>query len=194
VYFEIELAGTHPLLTHNAQLSDPLNPFTKALAEVTGKRSKTDEDHAEVARREWLGGLYFDPDAGPYIPGENVERALLDAARLNRLGKSIERGVFITSNVNPIEYTGSRDPKVMVDDENFRHMASVKIGMKRVMRCRPIFRNWSITAQGYLDEGQLDLSELRQIADNAGRLVGLGDWRPRFGRFAATVTPVDDPE
>lgn len=188
--FTLRIEGTEPLLMHNAQLSDPLNPFTKALAEVTSKRSKTDDDHAEAARREWLGGLYYDPEVGPYMPGANIERALLDAARMNRLGKSIERGVFVTTNTNPLEYPGSRDPQVMVNDENFRHMASVKIGMKRVMRCRPVFRTWALTAEGYMDESQLDLAELRQIANNAGRLVGLGDWRPRFGRFTATVTEV----
>jgi hypothetical protein len=193
MYFKIDIVGTEPLLMHNSQLADPLNPFTKALAEVTSKKSKTDDDHAEMARREWLGGLYFDPEIGPYVPGVNVERSLLDAARMNRLGKSIERGVFIQTNENALQYSGSRDMSVLVKDENFRHMASVKIGMKRVMRCRPIFRTWATSAQGYLDESQLDMAELRQIATNAGRLVGLGDWRPRFGRYTAEITVIDDP-
>lgn len=188
--FIIELVGTETLLMHNAQLSDPLNPFTKRLAEVTSKRKKVEEDHVEIAKREWLGGLYYDLEAGPYIPGQNVERALLDSARMNRLGKSIERGVFITDNVIPLNYDGSRDMSVLVDDANFRHMASVKIGMSRTMRCRPMFREWSLTARGYLDEEQMELTELRQIAQRAGRLVGLGDWRPRFGRFTATVESV----
>lgn len=185
--FTITITGTHTLLMHNAQLSDPLNPFTKRLAEVTSKRKKTDEDHVEIARREWDGGLYYDVDAGPYIPGQNVERALLDSARMNRLGKSIERGVFITTDVIPLEYPGPRDIRELREDASFRHMASVKVGMSRTMRCRPMFREWSLTAEGYLDETQIELDELRQIAQRAGKLIGLGDWRPRFGRFEAQV-------
>jgi hypothetical protein len=34
----------------------------------------------------------------------------------------------------------------------------------------------------------IDLAELVSIAETAGHLIGLGDWRPRFGRFTATVT------
>lgn len=188
--FTISITGTQPLLMHNAQLSDPLNQYTRRLAEVTSKKTKTLEDHAEMARREWSGGLYYDPEIGPYIPGQNIERALLDSARMNRLGKSIERGVFITDyagDMFPLNYAGSRDVTKMLEDANFRHMASVKIGMKRVMRCRPIFRDWSIQASGYFDESQLDLDELSAIAVNAGRLIGLGDWRPRFGRFTAVI-------
>lgn len=185
--FKIKLVGTETLLMHNVQLADPLNPFTKRLAEVTGKRKKTEEDHVEIARREWAGGLYFDPEIGPYIPGQNVERALLDSARMNRLGKSIERGVFITTNQIPLIYPGPRNVEQLMNDASFRHSASVKVGMSRTMRCRPMFREWALETEGYLDEEQLDLAELRQIAVRAGKLIGLGDWRPRFGRFEATV-------
>lgn len=185
--FVIKLTGTHTLLMHNAQLSDPLNPFTRRLAEVTSKRKKTEEDHIEMARREWDGGLYYDPEIGPFIPGQNVERALLDSARMNRLGKSIERGVFITTDVIPLDYAGPREIRELRDDASFRHMASVKVGMSRVMRCRPMFREWTLTAEGYLDEEQIELTDLRTIAERAGKLIGLGDWRPRFGRFEATV-------
>jgi hypothetical protein len=183
----ITLTGTHALLMHNSQLADPLNPFTRKLAEATSKRKKTFEDHEEVARREWAGGLYYSPNLGPFLPGANIERALLDGARMNRLGKSVERGLFITENECPLAYSGPRDIESLIDDVNHRHMASVKIGMSRVMRCRPIFRDWSVSASGELDEAQVSLSDLALIANRAGSLIGLGDWRPRFGRFTATV-------
>jgi hypothetical protein len=188
--FTITLTGTHTLLMHNAQLSNPLNPFTKRLAEVTSKRGKTEEDHLEIARREWDGGLYYDPEIGPYIPGQNVERALLDSARMNRLGKSIERGVFVMTDLIPLQYAGPRDIAQLREDASFRHMASVKVTTSRTMRCRPMFREWSLTAEGYLDETQIELIDLRRIAERAGRLIGLGDWRPRFGRFDAQVVAV----
>ncbi len=189
IEFKIKLTGTHALLMHSSELANPLSQAAKRLAEVTAKRGKTDEDHEEIARREWAGGLYFDPIEGPYLPGMNIERALLDSARMSRLGKSIERGVFITSDVNPLIYDGPRDPAGMLAKGTmFMHMSSAKVGRVRVMRTRPVFRSWSVKATGTLDEEQMDFAELVTVAQRAGRLVGVGDWRPRYGRFEAEVT------
>jgi hypothetical protein len=185
--FKIRMVGTHALLMHNSRLSNPIDPFTRRLAEVTSKRKKTEEDHVEIAQREWDGSLYYDPDAGIHIPGQNVERALLDSARMDKLGKTIQRGVFITDDKIRLVYPGPQDLTVLRKDENFRLMASVKVGMSRTMRCRPIFQEWSLEADGFLDEEQLDLADLQRIAVRSGRLIGLGDWRPRYGRFEATI-------
>jgi len=184
----IQISGTTPLIMHNAQLADPLNKFTVALRELTKKRIKTEDDLAEMARREWVGGLYYDREIGPYIPGQNIERSLLDAARMHKRGKSIERGVFVTSNENAILYDGPRDVESLLNDENYRLTVSVKVGQQRVMRCRPMFRSWALGATLYVDESQLELGDLKMIAENAGKFIGLGDWRPRYGRFTSEVT------
>lgn len=184
--FAITLTGTAPLLMHNSRLSNPLDPATKALKKFTGKRQKTDEDHETIARLEFAGGLYLDPDVGPYIPGENIARCLVDGAKLTKMGVKVTRGVFISTDVNPLSYQGPRDDEGLWKSGN-RHMASVKIGTSRTMRCRPWFPTWSVQAEGILDPSVLELDDIASIADNAGSLIGLGDWRPRFGRFTATV-------
>lgn len=185
--FTITITGTAPLLMHNSRLANPIDPAAKALKKVTGKRNKTDDDHLEVARLEYLGSLYFDPDIGPYVPGDNIWRALYDAAKKRKMGPRIKEGLIITSDINPISYRGPRDLDGLWKDENYRLMASVKVGTSRVMRCRPIFRDWAAQAEGVLDTQQLDPADLTEIAEIAGQLVGLGDWRPRYGRFAAKV-------
>ena len=187
--FTITLTGTAPLLMHNSRLSNPLDPATKALKKVTGKRNKTDEDHEQSARLEFAGGLYLDPDIGPYIPGENIARCLVDGAKLTKMGVKVTRGVFISTDVNPLSYKGPRDEQGLWD-QGWRHMASVKVGTSRVMRCRPWFPEWTVQAEGILDPSVLELDDLTTIADNSGSLIGLGDWRPRFGRFTATVERV----
>lgn len=185
--FTITLTGTEPLLMHNSRLANPLDPATRALKKVTSKRSKTDDDHAEVARLEYLGSLYFDADIGPYLPGDNIWRALYDAAKKRKMGPRVKEGVIITSNFNPISYGGPRTLNQLWADENYRLTASVKVGTSRVMRCRPMFRTWTCEADGVLDTGQMDIGDLTAIADTAGALVGIGDWRPRYGRFIAAV-------
>lgn len=186
--FTITIAGTAPLLMHNSRLANPIDPAAKAIKRVTGKRTKTDEDHEELARLEHVGSLYFDADAGPYIPADNIWRCLYDAAKKSKRGPKVKEGVFISTDVNPLAYRGPRDIDGLWKDENFRHIASAKVTTSRVMRCRPIFREWAVDAEGELDLAVLDLVELTQIAETAGHLVGLGDWRPRFGRFTATVS------
>lgn len=189
IEFTITFTGTAPLLMHNSRLSNPLDPATKAVKKVTGKRNKTDEDHEQVARLEFTGGLYLDPDVGPYIPGENIARCLVDGAKLTKMGVKVTRGVFIATDVNPLAYNGPRDDEGLWK-ANFRHMASVKVGTARLMRCRPWFPEWKVQAEGILDPSVLELDDLASIADNAGSLIGLGDWRPRFGRFTAVVERV----
>lgn len=185
--FTIRLTGTEALLMHNSRLSNPLDPAKKALNRVTSKQRKTDDDYAEAARLEFLGGLYLDPDVGPYLPGDNVWRALYDGAKKRKMGPRVKEGVFIRSQVNPLSYKGPRDVEGLVADESFRFIASAKVSGVRVMRCRPIFRDWTVEAEGILDPEVLDFADLQAVAEIAGQLIGIGDWRPRYGRFVAEV-------
>ncbi|MCX4596105.1 hypothetical protein OG819_42590 [Streptomyces sp. NBC_01549] len=171
----------------SARLANPLDPMAKAMKAVSSKRTKTDEDYEKLARLEHAGGLYIDPDVGPFIPGENIQRCLIDAAKVTRAGVKVTRGVFISTDVNPLGYQGPRDVDGLWADENFRHMKSVKVQTNRVMRCRPRFRQWTVEADGTLDTALLSLEEFKDIADTAGSMIGLGDYRPRFGRFTAQV-------
>lgn len=185
--FRISITGTDRLLMHNARLSDPLDPAARELKALTGKRLKTEEDHEAVARAEFMGGLYFDEAVGPYLPGDNIWRALSDAAKKTKSGVKIKEGVFVRTPVNPLAYAGPRKRDELWADEGFRHRASVKVGMQRVIRCRPVFTGWSTEADGWIDTEIIELDELRRIAVTAGGIIGLGDWRPKYGRFTAEV-------
>lgn len=185
----ITITGTTPLLMHNGQLADKLNPWTKQRAQVTSKKKKTDDDEMEVRRLEFLGSLYTADGIGPYVPGENIARALRDAATITKQGRDVVRGLFVTTDVCPLAYRGPRDPDALWADENFRNVAPVKQQMSRIIRCRPQFREWRVAADAILDTNVLDLEDLKRITDTAGTMVGLGDWRPRYGRFTATVDP-----
>lgn len=185
--YRITLTGTEGLLMHNARLSNPLDPAARELKRLTGKRTKTEEDYEAVARAEFTGGLYLDPDVGPYLPADNIWRCLQDAAKKSKRGVKVKEGLLVQTLVNPIAYPGPRDADGLWADENFRHFASVKVGTQRVMRCRPFFRTWKTEAEGFIDTSVLELEELREIAVTAGQLIGMGDWRPKYGRFTAEV-------
>ena len=187
IEFRITAVGSASLLMHNSRLANPLDPAAKAVKKISGKRQKTDDDHEEMARLEHAGGLYFDADAGPFIPADNIWRCLYDAAKKSKRGPKIKEGVFIQTDVNPLSYQGPRTIEGLWADKNFVHFASAKVTTSRVVRCRPVFQQWKVDANGVLDPNVIDFAEIVAIAETAGQLVGLGDWRPRYGRFTATV-------
>jgi len=188
----LTIIGTMSLLMHNAQLSDPLATITKQLKKVSGKRIKTEADHEEMARIEFEGGLYFDDESGPYIPSANIHACLLKAARMTRQGPAVERGIIVLNEVHPLAYNGPRTIQGLYDDKNFVSRLSVGVTTSRVMRTRPMFRQWALESELIVDDGQLDLDQITSIADKAGQMIGLGDYRPRFGRFNVEVTEIKD--
>lgn len=187
--FTLTLTGAAPLLMHNAQLSDPLNRYVKEMKPISGKRNKTEDDHLAMARIEFMGGLYYDADLGPVMPAMNIEACLVEGAKRLKQGKNVERGLQIVDQVTPLAYSGPRDLEGLWGDGESEFIArhSVRVMTSRVMRTRPMFNNWALEVSGIYDEALLDEDMLNEICRNAGAFAGLGDWRPRFGKFTHTL-------
>lgn len=181
-----KIKGTCPLLVHNDQMVDPLNPHTRAMKELTKKRKKTDEDHEEIARIEWEAGLYFEEDIGPFLPAANIEAMVREAAKLSKEGKKIQRGVQCEQDRIPIEYDGPRKVEPLYADGRFRDRRSAKVGMSKVIRTRPIFRDWELSFSLLFMDDIISERDLIAIVHKAGRVTAMGDYRPRFGRFVVT--------
>lgn len=183
----LHLIGSAPLLMHNTRLADPFEPIVQEMKPIQGKRKKTEEDYLDLARLEFLGGLYMNPDGtGPMMPGQNVHRALLDAAKITREGKTVERGIILVEDA-PLLYSGPRDPEALWANENFRHRSAVKVQTNRIFRTRPQFRTWEAEAKVIFDSSVIEAQALGRIAETAGTQIGLGDWRPRYGRFIVKI-------
>ncbi len=69
---KFRIIGVCPLLMKNGQTVDPLNAHSRSIAEITSKRKKTDGDHREIGRREFMAGLYL-MNGEPCLPGEMME-------------------------------------------------------------------------------------------------------------------------
>ncbi|MBB2914886.1 hypothetical protein FHS43_006198 [Streptosporangium becharense] len=179
ITLRLVLHGTVPLLMNNGRQANPLDPATGALERARAAGAE------EVARTEHAAALYLDPAAGPYLPAVNLWAALRDGARRLGAEDALTGGLVITTEVNALVYDGPRDAAGLWADPAFR--LSVRVGPAGAHRCRPIFRAWHTEAAGFLDPAVLGLDELERIAQTAGALVGLGDWRPRYGRFTATI-------
>lgn|SRR5574340_67372 len=186
---KLKLKSTAPMLMHSDRFSNPLDPATKAHKELTSKRKKTDEDHEAIARSEYIGALYIDRD-GPYIPSINLESCIVEAAKMQKLGKHVKRAVMVYEDKLHLKYSGPRDAEGLANDTRFVDARSVRVSMARLMRYRPRFNEWEAECTLAIDTEQINANEIKQIIDNAGRLVGLGDFRPKFGRFSVEIVGV----
>lgn len=187
--FEVTATGTRPLLMHNVRLADPLDPYAKKMAAISGKRKKTDEDREDIARVEFEGGLYYDDLLGPYIPMEMLFATMYAAAKLDKLGELFKQAFLaFTEDRYPLAYVGPRDMAKLRDDANFTDRRTVGVQRAKVMRVRPIFRQWELDFAVELDTTILDPAQCVGIIEKAGQFKGIGDYRALFGRFDADVT------
>lgn len=182
----VEYKGTSPLLMHNVRLANPLDPFAKQIKMISKKKAKTEDDYMDMARLEYEGSIYTDPDLGPYIPATNVDSSLVEGARVSRSGKTVRDSVFFLNDKIPVVYHGPRTVDELYADANFVDVRAVRVMSAKTMRTRPKFDNWSIKFDVELDTEIANPDAFVEWTNRAGAR-GLGDYRPRFGRFTSTV-------
>jgi hypothetical protein len=195
--------GITPILMHCGQTANPLNQFAKAMKRLSGKRGKTEEDLAELAQLEWWAGLYLSdapeiegsavkPAKGSriVIPAHVLDSCIREGARKAKMGKQASAGCIVGGD-GLFEHDGPKD--LVSLSQTARHAAchAVKVGTAKVMRTRPTFPVWSVTFSVEIDTTVIEPQQVLDALIAAGRLVGIGDWRPgaprggSFGRFLA---------
>jgi hypothetical protein len=185
----VKITGTHPMLMHNGRLANPIDPWTRQLKALTGKRKKTDEDLYEIARVEARAGCWETTDGLLGVPSGAVWRCFYDSAKQFKLGTTVKKSLYFDDIVEPLTIDGA---KVHCDDfvadfENVDYR-SVKIQSSKVMRARTkIPVGWETIHSFELFDDVLDVRDLQPVLTSAGRLYGLGDWRPTYGRFTVDV-------
>lgn len=192
----LHLNGLSALVMHNERLADPLDSFTQAIAGLSKKRGKTRADHEDIARLEFLGGLYTNPRTDyplngskpqPCVPAWNVLRCLQDGGRRHKRGMDVPRGVYPLSEYAELIYDGPTDPEKLWQAGGFALRKSVGVQRSRTMRTRPMFTDWKASLPIEVDATVFDLHTLEAIWKDAGVYAGLGEMRPVYGRFEATI-------
>jgi hypothetical protein len=186
----VKWTGIRPLVMHNGLMADPTNTYTRRIKEITSKGSKklTDADYEERDRLEWEAGLYWDDKDGVVMPSDNIERCIQLGAQKSRIGKDVQAVVFCSEPQMRVDYEGPRNKDKMFADPRFTLRKGVAIQKSRIIRIRPMIpTGWSISFGLEFDEKILNEKNLIQAMLDAGQLIGLGDWRPKFGRFTVEV-------
>jgi len=185
----IDVVGTSPLLMHNPRMVDPEFEINRQMKVLTGIRKKTDETLRQIGRLEWYGGMY-EVEGVVVQPTSKLRKCLINAGRISKQGKSIERALSFSELNVPLIYEGPKELNKLFEDKRYTSRLSVGIGNKRVMRVRPQFSQWGLRVKGlFIEDAGLNLGEFEHIAELAGLSEGIGDNRVNgYGRFTVKVT------
>lgn len=179
--YRVNIESVCPALMHNGIMADPTAKMARALKELTSKRKKTDEDYDEIAKTELLGGLFLDGNGDLCWPAANIRAMLRDAGKSYKLGKEITQSVLVPYD-SPLDYKGPDDVEDFWDAGMYDQRL-VKVGTSKTLRTRPKIDKWSCEFRVLVDHEFLNENDFRRVVEIAGYRVGLGDYRPQFGRF-----------
>ncbi len=166
----VTITGQTALLMH----SFPMAP-------IEAVEKKTPEEQAELA-------TYRDPAGALYVPGINIQRALIAGATYSK-GKgrgSLQKSAAACIRISPERVPLDAPPDFAIDSRP----VVVPATKGRVIRHRPRFDKWALSFEIEYEDVLLTEAQMRRIVDDTGQRVGLLDFRPEkkgpFGRFSVT--------
>lgn len=168
---EVTITGTAALLFHRWSC-DAVEE--KAKAAKGSKAKKTDNVESYVYRND---------DGEICLPGEYLRQSILMAAKFRQDPRSPRKSAFDLYKAGVVALTDLAS--LGAKDWDYLDRRRVVVQRNAVTRERPAMRaGWSATIQlQVLTPEYIDESALSDVLTNAGRLVGVGDFRPTFGRF-----------
>lgn len=126
------------------------------------------------------------------IPGPNIFRALIDAGVYHKTGRkqiTTSKSSLVPAGIQleELECLISNPFGGSVEWEIDSRSVVIPSTGGRIMCHRPRFDAWRIAFTLIVDDKMFDESIVRQLTDDAGSKIGLGDFRPArkgpFGRF-----------
>ena len=177
---KVRIVGTAPLLMHRFG--------ENAEAELQAKSKKRSGAHTpEQAAKELL---YTLPNGKLCQPAEHIYRAMVKSAvnfQITGRGKKTYKDIVCGAmDVGP-EFIEHISQKWTVDSRS----VVIPATRGRVMRHRPRLNTWQLDFELTSRDEQLAPEVLKQILEYCGNYVGIGDYRPRFGRFKVTKFEAD---
>ena len=187
----VEIHGLSPIILHSCQCVNPLHPISLEMKKLTSKRKKTEEDIVKLSDLEWEAGLYWNDEVGVYIPAENLEATIREAAKSSKLGKHFQKGFMVKNMMVPMDIGEELTKEEMRSDARFRDVRPMKVQQSRVLRTRPRFNMWNLTFTAAYDEKILNFEDVVNAFEYGGQYVGLCDSRPKYGKFSASITELN---
>lgn len=180
---EVKVKGDAPLMQHKFPMPE-LGDMTKGGTKSTGAKDYTEE---------WREYFYLAKDGGIYQPAEHFEGAMVKAAvgfkiagKRGKTYKDLFRAaVFVSPEEIPHGVTEPKELDADADKRLYLDMRPVVVQRARVVRIRPTFKpGWELEFEIEVIDDQIQPALLQDVLTLAGKTVGIGDYRPKFGRFS----------
>lgn len=170
----VTLVGASDFLFHRWN-AESIEEKSKAAKNSAAKRS--DDIESYVYRNE-IGELC--------IPGEYLRGAIVGAAKFRQDPRSPRKSAMDLFKAGVVSST--QLASLGIKEWHYLDKRRVMIQRNGINRVRPAIRvGWSATFELLVVLPEyIDRNDLRETIEAAGRLIGLGDFRPTFGRFGIT--------
>jgi hypothetical protein len=173
-WVKVKIEGSADFLFHrwNSEAVDE-----KAKAAKNSKSKKTDNVESYVYRLD-NGHLA--------IPGEYFRGAIISAAKFRQDPRSPRKSAMDLFKAAIVVTTTLAD--LGCKDWDYLDRRRVMVQRQGINRTRPAMRaGWVVTFDlMVLLPEYVDRNALRETIESAGRLIGMGDFRPTYGRFGIT--------
>ena len=169
----VKIRGSAPLLQNRFDIGDHGAEASKAK-----KKNYIPEEEAErLCYRDQSGKLVH--------PGEHIFASLVSAgvdfkfSGRKSMKDVLKAGILVEPEYIPITNEGKVVEKYEID------IRRVVIQRASVAKWRPRYKEgWELEFFiDIIDEDNITPNNLKEIAERAGKFKGIGDYRPRFGRF-----------
>ena len=140
-----------------------------------------------VKKSDDLESYVYRNDAGELcIPGEYLRQAIINAAKFRQDPRSPRKSAMDLAKAAVINLTPLASLGISAWD--YEHKCRVQVQRNGVTRTRPAIKSgWSASFVLLVNLPEYVSSELlHALITDAGRLIGLADFRPTYGRFQIT--------
>lgn len=178
----VTVEGVAPLMQHRFPIPD-FADMSKGGKIKTGEKDYT---------QEWREYLYVNGEGEVYQPASHFDGAMTKAAAGYKIqgarGKTykdlFKGNVFCTPDEIP---HGLKEPESLDTDGDkplYLDIRPVVVQRARVHRIRPTFKpGWKLDFEITVIDDQIPSNVVNEVLTLAGRTIGIGDFRPKFGRF-----------
>lgn len=179
---DVKIVGVSPLMQHRFPMPT-LEDMSKGAKKVTGSKDYT---------QEWREYFYQNAKDEIYQPSAHIEGAMVKAAvnfkiqgKRGKTYKDLFRAaVFVTPEEILHGFDVPSELDTDADKPLYLDMRPVVVNRARVVRIRPTFKaGWELEFQVEVIDEQINAELVQDILVLAGKTVGIGDFRPKFGRF-----------
>lgn len=174
------ISGTHSLLQNNPLSMQPVE---------RGLGTK----HIPSPEEEAAGKIYKTDDGILFVPAIAFKASCVNALKGKRIGKvgapgRFKSAVFPADVQCPLFHPKTKKP-LKANQYNI-HTTRCVIKTAGVLRSRPEIKQWATKVAFEYEDDLIGVDVIKEAFEIAGRIVGVGDWRPErggpHGRFTVT--------